>query len=305
MTKYLLVAILFIAPVVLAQEEGPTPTEALVNLDSKSPQTPTTQNVSIKVKNRDSQLSAIVPVRASGVQVALLIDDGLRNSVGRNIGDLKTFVTSLPPGTEIFIGYMQNGRVQPAQNFTTDYAAAANSIRIPLGTVGISASPYFCLSDFVKNWPASSNGGDHKARFVMMITNGVDPYNGSTSITNQNSSYVSAAITDAQRAGAAVYSIYYTDAGFGGNRGSFSGQSYLAQVADGTGGRAYFQGTGNPVSMAPFLDQFRKAIAETYVATFNAPGGKDLVPIKLSTKLPGTKLRAPEQIRPGNSINPQ
>ena len=139
----------------------------------------------------------------------------------------------------------------------------------------------------------------------MMITNGVDPYNGSTSITNQNSSYVAAAVTDAQRAGAAVYSIYYTDAGFGGNRGSFSGQSYLAQVADGTGGRAYFQGTGNPVSMSPFLDQFRKAIAETYVATFNAPGGKDLVPIKVSTKLRGTKLRAPQQVRPGNSINPQ
>ncbi len=304
MTKYLLAAILLIAPVLPAQE-GPTPTQALINLDSKSPQTPTTQNIAIKVNNRDSQLSAIVPVRPSGAQVALLIDDGLRESVGRQIGDLKKFITSLPPGTEIFIGYMQNGRVQPAQDFTTDYAAAANSVRIPLGTVGISASPYFCLSDFVKNWPASSTGGTRKARFVMMITNGVDPYNGSTSIMNQNSSYVLAAITDAQRAGAAVYSIYYTDAGFGGNRGSLSGQSYLAQVADGTGGRAYFQGTGNPVSMSPFLDQFRKAIAETYVATFNAPGGKDLVPIKVSTKLPGTKLRAPQEVRPGNSVNPQ
>ena len=304
MTKYLLAAILLIAPVLSAQE-GPNPTQALINLDSKSPEIPTTQNISIKVNNRDSQLSAIVPVRPNGAQVALLIDDGLRESVGRQIGDLKKFITSLPPGTEIFIGYMQNGRVQPAQDFTTDYAAAANSVRLPLGTVGISASPYFCLSDFVKNWPASSTGGTRKARFVMMITNGVDPYNGSTSITNQNSSYVAAAVTDAQRAGAAVYSIYYTDAGFGGNRGSFSGQSYLAQVADGTGGRAYFQGTGNPVSMSPFLDQFRKAIAETYVATFNAPGGKDLVPIKVSTKLPGTKLRAPQQVRPGNSINPQ
>ena len=141
----------------------------------------------------------------------------------------------------------------------------------------------------------------HKAHIVLMITNGVDPYNGSTSITNQNSPYVVNAINDAQRAGIAVYSIYYTDAGFRG--GSFSGQSYLAQVAEGTGGRAYFQGTGNPVSMTPFLKEFSDAIAETYVVTFNAPANKELVPFKASTNLPGTKVRAPEQVRPGNQIS--
>jgi len=304
MIKYLLAATMVAAATfpMQAQEEGPRPTQTLISLDSKSPQTPTAQNISLKVNNRETQLSSLVPVRPAGAQVAILIDDGLRQSVGRNLNDLKNFVNSLPPGTEIFIGYMQNGRVQPAQEFTTDYAAAAKSLRIPLGSVGISASPYFCLSDFAKNWPASSNGAIHKARFVMMITNGVDPYNGSTSIMNQNSQYVVNAISDAQRAGIAVYSIYYTDAGFGGQRGSFSGQSYLSQVAEGTGARAYFQGTGNPVSMTPFLKQFSNAIAETYVATFNAPGNRELVPLKASTDLPGTKVRAPEQVRPGNQI---
>lgn len=300
MTKYLLVAVLLIAPLLSAQE-GPTPTQALISLDSKTPQKLTPQNVSLRVNNKESQLSSIVPVRPAGAEIAILIDDGLRTSLGRQIPDLKKFVTSLPPGTEIFIGYMQNGRVDPVQPFTTDYAAAANSIRLPLGTVGISASPYFCLSDFVKKWPASSTGATRKARFIMMLTNGVDPYNGSTSITNQNSQYVVNAINDAQRAGAAVYSIYYSEAGFG-NRGSFSGQSYLAQVAEGTGGRAYFQGTGNPVSMTPFLQQFQRSIAETYVGTFDALAGKNLVPFKASTKLAGTKLRAPQQVQPGNAI---
>lgn len=303
MSRYLFAAILFAATAFPVQaQEGLTPTQALVSLDSKTPQTPTTQNLNLKVNNHETQLNSIEKVPAGRAQVALLIDDGLRESVGRNLGDLKNFITSLPPGTEIFIGYMENGRVLPAQEFTTDYAAAANSLRIPLGSPGISASPYFCLSDFAKRWPAPATGEGHKARFVMMITNGVDPYNGSTSIMNQNSPYVAAAITDAQRAGIAVYSIYYADAGFRGQRGSFSGQSYLAQVADGTGGRAYFEGLGNPVSMAPFLKQFRDAIAETYVATFDAPGNKELVPIKVSTNLPGTKLRAPEQVRPGNRI---
>ncbi|WP_263365764.1 vWA domain-containing protein [Edaphobacter bradus] len=302
MTRYLLATLLLAAPDLSAQREGPTPTQTLISLDSKTPQTPTTQNLSIKVNNHDAQISSVVPISPNGAQIALLIDDGLRESVGRNLGDLKTFITSLPPGTEIFIGYMENGRVQPAQEFTTDYAAAANSLRVPLGSPGISASPYFCLSDFAKRWPAPAAGEGHKARFVMMITNGVDPYNGSTSITNQNSPYVDAAITDAQRAGIAVYSIYYADAGFRGQRGSFSGQSYLSLVAEGTGGQAYFEGLGNPVSMAPFLNEFRKAIAETWIATFPAPGNKELVPIKVSTKLSGTKVRAPEQVRPGNTV---
>lgn len=301
MTKLVLATLLLATPVLVAQE-GPASTQALISLDAKTPQTPNLQNINLKVNNRETPLISIAPVLPTRAQVAVLIDDGLRESVGRNLNDLKSFIKSLPPGTEIFIGYMQNGRVLPVQPFTTDYAAAANSLRLPLGSPGMSASPYFCLSDFAKKWPASPTGGAHKARFVMMITNGVDPYNGSTSITNQNSPYVDAAVTDAQRAGIAVYSIYYSDAGFRGQRGSFSGQNYLAQVADGTGGRSYYEGIGNPVSMTPFLNQFRKAIAETYVATFDVPGNKELVPIKVSTNLPGTKVRAPEQVRPGNQI---
>ena len=299
MKKLLLVPLLLFASLLAAQQEGPTPTQALIAIDSKNPpKTITPQNLTVKVNNHDTELTSVAPVTAPRAQVALLIDDGLRVSFGRNLDDLKKFVTSLSPGTEIFIGYMQNGRVIPAQQFTTDYAAAAQALRVPLGSPGMSASPYFCLSDFAKKWPANT----HKARFVLMLTNGVDPYNGSTSITNQNSPYVQSAITDAQRAGIAVYSIYYSDAGFRGERGSFSGQSYLQQVADGTGGQAYFQGLGNPVSLIPFLDQFRKTIAETYVATFNAPANKELVPLKVSTNLPGTKARAPQQVRPGTQI---
>ncbi len=42
-----------------------------------------------------------------------------------------------------------------------------------------------------------------------MLTNGVDPYNGSDRISNQDSPYVAQSVTDAQRAGVSVSSIYY------------------------------------------------------------------------------------------------
>lgn len=305
MTRYLLALTLLTATAITAQaqQEGPTPTQALVAITSKGSVAPTINNLTIKVNNHKTELTSLAPVPATGAQVALLIDDGLRISVGRELSSLRSFIKGLRPGTEIFIGYMQNGRVIPGQNFTTNYEAAAQSLRIPVGSPGLSASPYFCLSDFVKQWPSDPNSrGTAKAHIVLMITNGVDPYNGSTSIMNQNSPYVESAVRDAQRAGVAVYSIYYSDAGIRGGRASFSGQSYLAQVSDGTGGTAYYQGTGNPVSMEPYLNQFQKAIAETYVATFLAPAGKDLVQFKASTNLPKTNVHAPQEVRPGTRI---
>jgi hypothetical protein len=305
MTRYLLTLALLATTSVAAhaQQEGPTPTQALVTVASKTSTVPTATDVTVKVNGRKTPLTRLAPVPAAGAQVAILIDDGLRISVSRELSVLRDFVQGLRPGTEIFIGYMQNGRIIAAHDFTTDYAAAAKTLRMPLGSPGLSASPYFCLSDFVKKWPTDASGSPtNKARFVLMITNGVDPYNGSTSIMNQNSPYVKTAIRDAQRAGVSVSSIYYSNAGMRGSRTSFSGQSYLAQVAQGTGGTAYFQGSWSPVSIEPFLKQFQKALAETYIASFTAPGGKDLVQLKLSTTLPKTKLQAPEEVRPGTRI---
>jgi hypothetical protein len=80
-----------------------------------------------------------------------------------------------------------------------------------------------------------------------------------------------------------------------------SGQDYLQQLAQGTGGVSFWEGVGNPQSTAPFLKMFQGAIAETYVATFNAPVGKDprdLVRVRFSAAK--TKLHAPEKVRPGN-----
>ncbi len=315
MTKRLLTLLLFVLTLSASSakaQEAATPTQALIAYSSKAPVALTPANVALKVDNRNATVTTLTPIAANRAQVALLIDDGLRTSVGRELNNLRAFITSLPQGTEVFVGYMANGRVIPAgdlEGFTTDHAAAAQAIRIPAGIPGASASPYFCLSDFVKNWPAPVEGAStpqqqptHKARIVLMITNGVDPYNGSTSILNQDSPYVAAAVTDAQRAGVPVYSIYFSDAGFRGGHGSFSGQSYLQQLADGTGGIAFYLGSGNPVSLAPFLSQFKAALAETYVATFPVDGNKKMVSLKLATTLPKTKLRGPEEVRPGTIV---
>ena len=291
---------LFAGPV-LAQElpqEGPVPTTALINVESKNPVQLDPHALNLQVNGRDTPINSLSSAASGNFEVAILIDDGLRSSFGQQLRELSAFINSLPPNGKVLVGYMQNGTVRSSGHFTADHQEISDDLRVTMGVPGSSASPYFCLSDFVKKWPSQQPA----ARFVMMLTNGVDPYNGSTSITNQDSPYVASAVTDAQRAGVPVYSIYYADAGFRGGRGSFSGQSYLAQMAQGTGGTSYYLGTGSPVSLAPFLKQFHDAVVETYVATFPVDGNKKMVGLKLSTTLPKTKLNAPQEIRPGTIV---
>ena len=289
-----------------AQTEGMLPTQALVRADSKENVIPTAQAVTLQIDGKTAKLDSLSPVAPGNAQVALLIDDGLSRSSGIQLDDMKKFATNFPAGTEVFIGYMRNGTVEQAVPFSTDREEVMAKVRLPLGAPGISASPYFCISEFVRHWPgttAADEGSQHKARFLMVITNGVDPYNGSTSILNQDSPYVAAAAVDAQRAGVSVSSIYYSDAGFRG-RGSFSGQSYLSQMAEATGGVLYNQGTINPVSLTPLFKQFARDISETYVASFGTDAGKGgrehLVRLKVSTSTPKLKLRTAENVRPGN-----
>ncbi len=296
-----------------AQVEGPVQTQVLVNVDAKSKPPASASALTVSVNDHKEPLTSWTPVLPANAQVALLIDDGLRESVGRELGNLRSFVSTLAPGIEILVGYMQYGHVVQAQSFTTDHALAASKLHLPDGMPGMSASPYICLSDFVKNWPdsdaassSSSSPGSsarHKARFVIMISDGVDPYNGSTSLMNQDSPYVDAATADAQRAGVPVYAIYFGDAGIYGGSANNSGQDYLAQIAQETGGISYWEGVGNPVSSAPYLHLFQHAVAETYIATFNAPSGKDpdhyLVRVKFSA--PKTKFHVTEEVRPGNT----
>jgi len=294
---------------VLAQEipiEGPVTTTALINVQSKGDQPLNPAMLTLQVNGHATPVLGVKPVGAHSAQVAILIDDGLRSSFGNQLSDIAAFVNALPPGMQVLIGYMRNGEVNVASKdggFSTDHAAVAEALRLPLSAAGVDASPYFCLSEFSKHWPSNQPG----ARFVLMLTNGVDPYNGSTSPLNQDSPYVQTAQEDAERAGVAVYAISYAEAGFRGRRGAgFSGQNYLSQVAEATGGESLWQGIGNPVDLQPFLKEFNKDISESYTISFMAGAAREkgdtLDRFKLKTSQPGIKIHAPDGVHPGTNL---
>ena len=296
----LLAGVAAVAAPAFAQEvaaEGPVATTALISLDAKKGVTPDPSMLKLQVNRHDSPITSITPVTPAASEVAILIDDGLRSSFGNKVDDFASFIKQLPAGTKVLVGYMQNGTVRTEGGFSADHEAVAKQLRITNSIPGINASPYFCLSEFVKHWPSNETG----SRFVLMITNGIDPYNGRPSVLNQDSPYVQAAQEDAQRAGVAVYSIYYGDSGMRG--GTFSGQNYLQQVAEATGGQSFYQGTITPPSLGPYLNEFGTAIAESYSVNFKLNSSVEkkntLTQIKVSTSQKGVKVHAPDSVHAG------
>jgi hypothetical protein len=128
-----------------------------------------------------------------------------------------------------------------------------------------------------------------------MFTDGVDRYYGTV---DYDDPYVATAISDALRNDLAVYSVYLRGAGFYGQRGLVRdfAQSRLTEVGAKTGGYAYFQDLTDPVTIAPFLSDFRDRLDHQYRVTFDALNKRGLEPVKLRTGLLGVKIEGPSRV---------
>jgi hypothetical protein len=219
-------------------------------------------NVSVEVNRRPAVVSDWIPLRGdrASLQLYIVIDDGEDTDLGIQFGSLKRFIHEQPGSTQIGLAYLRNGSANIVAPLTTDRAATAKALRLPLGEPGISASPYMGISDLVKKWPAAD-----ARREVLLISSGIDPW----SPPDPQNPYLQTAIADAQRAGILVHSIYYSGAGHLGHsywRINW-GQNYLSELGDQTGGEAYWQGFGSPVSFDSFLKDFAQRLESQYLLT--------------------------------------
>ena len=245
-------------------------------------------------KDRD-KVTDWVPAQGANAALDLfiLLDDGSNMSLGTQLEDLRQFINAQPASARIGVAYMQNGIARIEQNLTSDHAQAAKALRLPLGIRGVNASPYFAVSDLVKRWPATS-----PRREVFMASDGVDLYYGSGDLQDP---YLAEAIADAQRAGVIVSAIYTPSVGHIGHSYwlNYWGQLYLAELAEKTGGEAYYIGfTGPPVAFAPYLDQQNHRLDHQYLLTFLAkpPKKSGMQRIKIKTEVPKVDLVAPEEV---------
>jgi hypothetical protein len=254
--------------------------------------------VKVKVNNKNAEVADWRAFKAGGtqpnLQLVLLIDDGARSSLGLHLQEMQRFITQQPPTTEIAVAYMRNGTAQLTGPFTTDHAKAAQTLRLPISSPGTNGSPYFSLSDLLKRWPAHN---PEERREVVMITDGIDRYNGLR--YDPSNPYLNATMRDTIRSQVVVYAIYYHDAGFADRTGAGvnSGQNYLTQLCAMVGGDFFYQGFGNPVDFTPYLNQINRKLGNQYELRVQPPqGAKNFVNLKVQVSAPNTRTQAAQQI---------
>jgi hypothetical protein len=295
-----LTSLLAASPAAFAQNENQGQGQAIVTVLPKKPSAPPSdvpqQTVEISVNGKKTSVSTWQPLRGdhAGVELVLLIDEGARTSLGREMEDITHFVQSLPPNVKFAFAYMENGRAVLAGPLTADHAQALKGLHLPMAQAGENASAYFCLSDLAKRWPSN----DREARReVIMITDGVDYYERRY---DPQDPYLLAAIQDSVRAHLVVSSIYWRNAGLA-DRTQYAnntGQNLLSQVTQGTGGNSYWIGMGNPVTMQPYFEDFSRRLQNQYELEFTVPlhGKAQEETLKVKVKAPGSSVTSPQEV---------
>lgn len=199
------------------------------------------------------------------INLAILIQDDLVSQVGNELDETRDFIRSLPPGSQVMVGYITTGTLQVRQPFTTDLDKAAGSLRIVMSST--SASPFNPYVEVVEALRKFESGKGKNV--LLLISDGLDTSRGFDSSAAGNTLDLHRAIDNARKREVAVYTFFAPSVGLTSrNRLAVSyGQSSLNRLANETGGKAFFQGSGF-VSFSPYFRRLREALNEQYAKAY-------------------------------------
>jgi hypothetical protein len=252
------------------------------------------ENVIVYQSHTRATVTQWVPLQGdrANLELFILLDDSRNTSWGSQVEDLRHFIMAQPATTKIGVAYMQIGGAKIVQGLTTDHKLAANALHVTLSNLAASVSPYFSLSDLLKQWLA---GNDR--REILMISNGIDGLYGNGDKGNEDDGYVDSAIEAAQRAGIVVFAVCSTGQNPESDRINL-GIHHLSQVAEETGGESYYCAYGTAISLAPYLSDSTHRLARQYLLTFLAKPGKTngMQPVKVRSELPHAELVSAQRV---------
>jgi hypothetical protein len=190
------------------------------------------------------------------------------------------------------VGYLRAGSLLVRQKFTTDLEKAAKALRPPVGFASAGPyNPYVEVIEAIRRFESQPAG----RRAILLVSDGLDISRGIDSSSPTQSIDLQRAINEAQRRSIAVYGFYAPTLSaesspiLAGNA-----QSSLLRLSTETGGHAFFQGLGAPVSFDPFireLDQtLEKQVALTFLSTHLKKGFHRL---EVRSPTPGVRIAFP------------
>jgi len=253
------------------------------------------QNIDLSI-HEDGEPQTIISIRSIGtntpITLAVLIQEDLVPSVGNEIKDLAEFIRKLPKNSRVMVGYLRTGTLQVKQRFTADLDKAASALRPPMGSANSSPyNPYVEVIEALKRFESQPLG----RRAILLVSDGLDISRGVDSSSPTQSVDLQRAVNESQRRGVAIYGFYAPTIVAASNPALVTNaQSSLLRLSDETGGIAFFQGTGAPVSFAPFIRELdvslQKQAALTFLSTHLSKGFHRLE-VKSST--PGVRVSYP------------
>lgn len=253
------------------------------------------QNVDLTV-NEDGEPQTILSIRGIGtnspITLAVLIQEDLVPSVGTEIKSLGDFISGLPRGSRVMVGYLRTGSLQVKQKFTNDLDKAAKALRPPSGFASAGPyNPYVEVIEALRKFDSQPLG----RRAILLVSDGLDISRGVDSSLPTQSVDLQRAVNESQRRGVAIYGFYAPTVLASANPGlAANAQSSLLRLSNETGGHAFFQGTGVPVSFAPFLRELdvslQKQVALTFLSTHMKKGFHK---IEVKSVTPGVRVTFP------------
>lgn len=253
------------------------------------------QNIDLTV-SEDGEPQTILSLRGVGtnspITLAVLIQEDLVPSVGNEIKSLAEFIRNLPKGSRVMIGYLRTGSLQTKQKFTTDLEKAAKALRPPSGFANSGPyNPYVEVIEALRKFDSQPLG----RRAILLVSDGLDISRGVDSSAPTQSIDLQRAVNESQRRSVAIYGFYApTIAASANPLLAANAQSSLLRLSSETGGDAFFQGTGAPVSFDPFLRDLtvslEKQIALTFLSTHL---NKGFHRIEVRSVTPGVRVTYP------------
>ena len=252
------------------------------------------QNIDLSIIE-DGEPQTIISIRGMGanspITLAVLIQEDLI-SVQNEIKPLGDFIRRLPKGSRIMIGYLRTGSLQVRQRFTNDLEKAANALRPPSGFASASPyNPYVEVIEALKRFEGQPLG----RRAILLVSDGLDVSRGVDSSSPTQSVDLQRAINESQRRSVAIYGFYAPTAVAAANPGlAGNAQSSLLRLSNETGGLAFFQGTGAPVSFDPFIRELDISLQKQAALTFLSTHlNKGFHRIEVRSSTPGVRISYP------------
>ena len=199
------------------------------------------------------------------INLAILIQDDLVSQVGNELDETRDFIRSLPAGSQVMVGYITTGTLQVRQPFTTDLEKAAQSLRIVMSSTSASAfNPYVEVIEALRKFETGKG-----KNVLLLISDGLDTSRGFDSSAAGNTLDLHRAIDNARKRDVAVYTFFAPSVGLTSRdrRAVSYGQSSLNRLANETGGKAFFQGSGF-VSFRPYFRRLSEALNEQYAKAY-------------------------------------